>query len=66
MFSEDFAYYTAGRPALYFSLGIAQDGFGMAGVHTPEFTAHRSSLAAGIELMTLLAQLATTSDGSMP
>ncbi len=60
MFSEDFAYYTAGRPSLYFSLGVAKGGLGEAGVHTPAFTVHPDSLEAGIRLMTTLASIATT------
>ena len=57
MFSEDFAYYTPVVPALYASLGIAREGLGEGGVHSVAFTAHPDSLAVGIELMALFAQL---------
>lgn len=57
MFSEDFAYYTSKLPALYFSLGIAKDGLGDAGVHTARFTAHPDSLPQGILVMTSLARI---------
>lgn len=59
MFSEDFAYYTAKRPALYFSLGVAKNGLGEAGVHTVTFTVHPDALEAGVRLMSLIARLAT-------
>lgn len=60
MFSEDFAYYTAGRPALYFSLGVAKGGLGEGGVHSSAFTVHPDSLETGVRLMTLLAAVGTT------
>lgn len=60
MYSEDFAYYTAKTPALYFSLGIAKDGFGGEGVHTARFTVHPDALRSGMGLMTLLAEIGTT------
>ncbi len=51
MFSEDFAFYTESLPSLYFGLGIARDGLGMGGVHSPEFTIHPSALVAGVRLL---------------
>lgn len=60
MYSEDFAYYTAKTPALYFSLGIAKDGLGNGGVHSADFTVHPDALKAGMTLMTLLAEIGTT------
>lgn len=62
MFSEDFAYYTASRPALYFSLGVAKGGLGEAGVHTAAFTVHPDAFEVGIRLMSLIARLATSTD----
>ena len=59
MFSEDFAYYTGAIPALYFGLGIAKDGLGDAGAHTPEFTIHPSALDAGVRFLLLLAETAS-------
>jgi metal-dependent amidase/aminoacylase/carboxypeptidase family protein len=60
MFSEDFAYYTKSIPALYFSLGVAKDGRGTAGVHTIDFDVHPESLGNGLRLMTILALIGTT------
>lgn len=59
MLSEDFAYYTATISALYFSIGVAKDGRGMAGVHTKEFDVHPDVFAQGLRLMTTLAVIAT-------
>ncbi|RWE07694.1 MAG: amidohydrolase [Mesorhizobium sp.] len=64
MFSEDFAYYTAKRPSLYFSLGIAKDGLGQAGVHTVDFTTHPDSFVEGVRLMSLAARIATTGEAT--
>lgn len=60
MYSEDFAYYTAGMPALYFSLGIARDRLGEAGVHSAGFTIHPDALRSGMNLMALLAEIGTS------
>lgn len=60
MFSEDFSYYTATFPSLYFGLGVAKDGLGEAGVHTAEFTLHPEALQQGIALLVSLAHVATT------
>lgn len=60
MYSEDFAYYTSRTPALYFSLGIAKDGLGGAGVHTAGFTIHPDALRSGMTLMALLAEIGTS------
>ena len=60
MFSEDFAYYTDATPSLYFSIGVAKDGRGLAGVHTREFDVHVDTFALGLRLMTTLAVIATT------
>lgn len=57
MFSEDFAYYTKDIPALYFGLGIAKDGLGSSGVHTPEFTISADALPYGVQLLATLAQI---------
>ena len=51
MFSEDFAYYTAVIPALYFGLGVSRDGLGSGGVHTPDFTLHPDALTVGREFL---------------
>ena len=59
MFSEDFAYYTAELPALYFGLGVAKDGLGVGGVHTPDFTIHPDALDAGRGLYVAMAKSAT-------
>jgi metal-dependent amidase/aminoacylase/carboxypeptidase family protein len=63
MFAEDFAYYTQSIPSLYFSLGVAKEGLGKAGVHTKEFDVHPEAFVQGLYLMTSLAVIATT--GSM-
>lgn len=60
MFSEDFAYYTPVVPALYVSLGVARDGLGSAGVHTPDFTISPDALPFGLEYMSMVAELGTT------
>ena len=60
MYSEDFAYYTPHYQALYFSLGIAKDGLGQAGVHTKDFTIHPHAFKYGLMLMNLLAEMGTT------
>lgn len=54
MAAEDFSYYTAKYPCLYFSWGIAKDEFGSEGVHTDKFTIHPDAFAYGIKLMALL------------
>ncbi|MBX9846329.1 MAG: amidohydrolase [Xanthobacteraceae bacterium] len=66
MFAEDFAFYTKGFPALYFSLGIAKDGLGAVGVHRAEFTIHPEAAAYGVRLMTLLARIGTTGAANWP
>jgi len=58
MFSEDFAFYTAKVPSLYFGLGISKDGLGDVDVHQPGFTIHPDALEAGIRLLVSLAALA--------
>ena len=60
MFAEDFAYYTQAIPSLYFSLGVARDGRGTAGVHTAEFDVHPAAFNEGLRLMTSLAVISTT------
>jgi amidohydrolase len=57
MFSEDFSYYTAATPALYFSLGVAKDGLGGVGVHQRDFTIHPDALREGVRLFVNIAQL---------
>ena len=59
MFSEDFAFYTEVIPSLYFGLGIAKDGLGEVGVHSPDFTLHPSALVQGTLFMTKLAMVGT-------
>ena len=59
MFSEDFSYYTAKVPSLYFGLGIARDGLGSGGVHTRAFTIHPDALSAGTESLVRLAEIAS-------
>lgn len=58
MFSEDFSYYTAGRPSLYASLGIAKDGLGTEPVHTNKFSVHPDALEVGIRWMSLITEVA--------
>jgi len=55
MTAEDFSYYTQEFPSLYFSLGIAKDGIGSAGLHTEQFTIHPDALLAGTRFMNWLA-----------
>jgi len=57
MFSEDFSYYTSVVPALYFSIGVARDGFGQAGVHSPDFNVHPAALDEGTALLISLARI---------
>lgn len=57
MFSEDFSYYTAVVPALYFTLGVAKDGRGTAGVHTPDFNIHPDALREGTGLLISLVEI---------
>jgi amidohydrolase len=57
MFSEDFAYYTAVVPCLYFSLGVHKDGLGGVPVHSEKFTIHPDALKQGVRLMSNAAQL---------
>ena len=59
MFSEDFAYYTASIPSLYFGIGVAKDSLGNVGVHSSDFTVHPDALTEGVRLMVLVAQIAT-------
>lgn len=66
MYSEDFAYYTPIFQSLYFSLGIAKDGLGTAGVHTAEFTVHPDAFRYGLTLMTLLAEIGTSPAAPSP
>lgn len=69
LFAEDFAYYTASIPSLYFGIGIARDGLGLANVHTPDFTIHPAALDEGVRLLALLAELGTAgtrADGAAP
>jgi len=66
MYSEDFAYYTPLFQSLYFSLGIAKDGLGNAGVHTKDFTVHPDAFRYGLTLMTLLAQIGTVESRTRP
>ncbi len=66
MFSEDFSYYTAEIPALYFSLGIARDGLGTGGVHTPDFTIHPDALTYGRDLLVSLAKAASSAGQGEP
>lgn len=58
MFSEDFSYYTAAIPALYFSLGIAKDGLGVGAIHTTSFAAHPKAVSEGLSFLVLLAKTA--------
>ena len=51
MFSEDFAYYTAATPSLYFGLGIAKDGLGTGAIHSADFTIHPDALRVGTRLL---------------
>lgn len=55
MFSEDFAFYTATIPALYFGLGIQRGNLGGVGVHDRNFTLHPDALPVGVRLLVDLA-----------
>lgn len=59
MTAEDFSYYTQEFPSLYFSLGIAKDGLGEAGLHTSEFTIHPDALDVGTDFLVWLAKWGT-------
>jgi len=59
MFAEDFAFYTASIPALYFGLGVARDSLGRDPVHTANFTIHPASLEVGVSFLAALARVAT-------
>ncbi len=63
MFSEDFSYYTAEFPCLYFGLGVTRDGRGDAGVHTADFNLHPDALAVGTRW---LVELARTAGATLP
>lgn len=58
MFAEDFAYYTAGIPSLYFSLGIAKDGMGTGNLHSTDFTISRDALPMGVKALVSIARAA--------
>ena len=51
MFSEDFAFYTAATPSLYFGLGVAKDGLGYGAIHSADFTIHPDALRVGTQLL---------------
>ncbi|MBK6765174.1 MAG: M20/M25/M40 family metallo-hydrolase [bacterium] len=55
MTAEDFSYYTQEFPSLYFSLGIAKDGIGDAGLHTEHFAIHPDALDVGTRFLNWLA-----------
>jgi len=59
MTAEDFAYYTHEFPSLYFSLGIAKDGVGDAGIHTEQFQIHPEALEVGTDFLIRLARWST-------
>jgi amidohydrolase len=59
MFSEDFAYYTAAFPCLYFGLGVTRDGQTAGGVHTADFAIDPAALAIGTRWLVELAQTAS-------
>jgi amidohydrolase len=61
MFSEDFAFYTSGRPALYVSLGVAKGDLGKQPVHTNAFSVHPDALEAGVRWTALVADVALRS-----
>lgn len=56
MVAEDFAFYTATLPCLYFNLGIARDALGQVGPHQPDFTIHPAALDVGTALLVALAR----------
>lgn len=55
MTAEDFSYYTREFPSLYFSLGIAKEGIGDAGLHTEQFEIHPDALEVGTRFLNWLA-----------
>lgn len=59
MFAEDFAFYTADMPALYFGLGIAKGELGRGVTHSTDFTIHPDALAAGETFLIALAETAS-------
>lgn len=62
MTAEDFAYYTQEFPCLYFSLGIAKDGLGEAGLHQSQFTIHPDALEVGTDFLIWLAEWSTRTE----
>lgn len=58
MFAEDFAYYTADTPSLYFSLGIAKDGKGTGNLHSTDFTLSPDALPLGVKALISIAKAA--------
>ena len=57
MFSEDLP--ITRRSAALSGLGVAKDGLGVGGVHTPDFTIHPDALDAGRGLYVAMAKSAT-------
>ena len=52
--AEDFARFANAIPAYHFRLGIAEEGVGSGGLHTPDFRAHSNSVAVGMRAMASL------------
>ena len=51
MGGEDFAYFANTMPAVYFNLGTREPGGKSGGLHTPDFRADDSAVAAGMRAM---------------
>ena len=60
MFAEDFSYYTAEFPCLYFGLGVTAPGQAAAGVHTAEFAIDPAAFAIGARWLVEVALTAST------
>jgi amidohydrolase len=52
--AEDFSYFAARVPGLYFRLGTTTPGATSGGLHTPTFVADDASISVGIRAMTAL------------
>lgn len=65
MGAEDFAYFSRQVPGFYFRLGVVRPGTVSGGLHTPNFRADDSAVAAGMRAMArLLAGYLTSSRSS--
>lgn len=56
LFSEDFAYYTAGTACAYFGLGIAKENQGKENLHSATFNISEECLESGVNLFETIAK----------